>query len=523
MLTPSNYHETIEKFGIENLTPDFKKQHDNYLLIQDFYDDDEEIKQVIDLYFSKVEKFMNKQNKNAPERKQTRKSSKQASKESAPETEATLPSDDQHDEPPPPPRARKGKGNRQPKNANISHKEKAQRPAKLVEHIREEIKIIKRFVGLNKREKSPASIMTFLKSVQRAIIQKLVKKTSPLAKEIMFIQDKLISLVKRMKGDKEIGFEKDELERLVVIAGGEKVYPSIGIMKRYISLSGKQADDEKVSRFIKQIEKALHSEKIGEEDPYRHKVKSILKALKKVKTSSLVEIAEAELNGLSGIVSGCSCDSITQSTTGLSGVLTAEEMANRQVDLLSFTSVWQKLFGNPGRNFTLMVHGEPYNGKTIILLLLAKYLAETQGNVIYISSEEFGSDAMSEKVKKFVEPQPSRLHFAENLRDPRLSDYQFIIIDSVNELKLKIDEVRSLRKEYPKAAFIFVLQHTKAGDFRGGKDWEHVAEIVAEVKQGAVEVTKNRYAPKSTVDLFNYFNIEWEEPEPYHLANEINY
>jgi hypothetical protein len=93
MLTPSNYHETIEKFGIENLTPDFKKQHDNYLLIQDFYDDDEEIKQVIDLYFSKVEKFMNKQNKNAPERKQTRKSSKQASKESAPETEATLPSE----------------------------------------------------------------------------------------------------------------------------------------------------------------------------------------------------------------------------------------------------------------------------------------------------------------------------------------------------------------------------------------------------------------------------------------------
>ncbi|MFN9502200.1 MAG: hypothetical protein ACK57K_12820, partial [Chryseotalea sp.] len=47
---------------------------------------------------------------------------------------------------------------------------------------------------------------------------------------------------------------------------------------------------------------------------------------------------------------------------GLSGVLTAEEMATRQLDLLSFQSFWCNLFGNPARNFTMMFHGVHHNG-----------------------------------------------------------------------------------------------------------------------------------------------------------------
>ena len=159
-----------------------------------------------------------------------------------------------------------------------------------------------------------------------------------------------------------------------------------------------------------------------------------------------------------------------------------------------------------------MFHGEPHNGKTIFLLKLAQYLAETFGDVLYVSSEEFASPTMTKKVNEFLNPLPQRLHFAENLNDPDLSEYQFVILDSVNDLGLKINEYREIRKDNPETAFIFILQHTKAGDFKGGKDWEHIAEIVGEVHKGVVTVTKNRYAPKNTLDFFRQFGIQWHEP-----------
>jgi hypothetical protein len=240
-------------------------------------------------------------------------------------------------------------------------------------------------------------------------------------------------------------------------------------------------------------------------------------------------MATAELNGLESIVKACSCkksggafqkgthtDNRTKGADspnkGLNGVLTAEEMANRKLDVLRLSIFWLALFGMPSKNFTMMFHGEPHNGKTIFLLKLAQYLAETFGNVLYVSSEEFASTTMTKKVNEFLTPFPTRLHFTENLEDADLSQYQFVILDSVNDLGLKINEYREMRKAHPETAFVFILQHTKAGDFRGGKDWEHLAEIVGEVHKGVVTITKNRYAPKNSLDFFKQFGIQWQEP-----------
>lgn len=79
-----------------------------------------------------------------------------------------------------------------------------------------------------------------------------------------------------MKGDLRIEINEKELAKLVVIAGGEEVYPSINIMKRYISLKGKEVEQKKLDSFIKQIEVALQKKKVGEDDPYLDKVRTIL-------------------------------------------------------------------------------------------------------------------------------------------------------------------------------------------------------------------------------------------------------
>ena len=513
MITASNYFIEVERIGIETLPETLKKGHD--LVVKSTsngtnwanYQNSEGIKKVIDLYFQKLNEYA----KTVSPKSITPEPSK-AKKPPVKKAEQKT-------------KAKTVKEKREPKN--VKH----------VEHIREEVKFIKRYVGLHNKVKSPNAILAFIKALQRSIVQKLIRKTSPLSEEIEMIQNKLVQAYNKMKGDESFAINDKDLNHLVAIAGGEKVYQSITAIKRYIGLQGKD-DQKKINDFIKYLENLVEKKKLTKDDPYADKVNAIYKSLRQ-RSSTKVSISKAELNGLEGIVKACGCKnevgriydtsgkklrpckSKTYSDAsrgacshnrGLSGVLTAEEMATRKLDLLNFFSFWHSLFGNPARNFTMMFHGEPHNGKTIFLLKLAQYLAENFGDVLYVSSEEFASPTMTKKVNEFLNPLPSRLHFAENLQDPDLSDYQFIILDSVNDLGLKINEYKELRKDHPDKAFIFILQHTKAGDFKGGKDWEHIAEIAGEVHKGVVNITKNRYAPKSTLDFFRQFGIQWQEP-----------
>jgi hypothetical protein len=510
----------MERVGVNNLPQTLKETHDYVVRATENgsswenYHKSDKIRRLIDLHFQKVNEFVSsKQPKASPSQRQSKQSKAGPGKQRS--------------------AIAKEKKDGKKKMADKGH-------AKKVEHIRDEVKFIKRFVSLHNKVKSPESILAFIKSLQRAIVQKLIRKTSPLAHEITAIQDKLIAAYNKMKGDESFKIKEDELSKLVVIAGGEQVYPSINIIKRYVGLQGKNLDGETIRRIMKQIENALEKKKIAENDPYIDKVKGIYNSLKRKAIGEKLSIAKAELNGLAGIVNGCSCKKdlgkiyktngkklrpcksksysdasrgACSHNRGLNGVLTAEEMANRKLDLLNFFSFWLSLFGMPSKNFTAMFHGEPHNGKTIFLLKLAQFLAENFGNVLYVSSEEFASSTMTKKVGEFLNPFPKRLHFAENLKDPDLSQYDFVILDSVNDLGLKVNDYKEIRKDYPETAFIFILQHTKSGDFKGGKDWEHMAEIVGEVRKGIVTMTKNRYAPKTSLDFFKQFGLQWQETD----------
>lgn len=523
MINRSNYDKIISEFGIENLNPILKAEHQNYLSIQEFYDDDQDIRETVDSYLKAVEKFIKKSQATQPETRHEEKPTGQRASKAESKKPKTKPIKKLSN--------KKEKTVRRAKEINVNTKK--------VEHIREEIKFIRRYIRLHKKKKPAHSILSLIKSLQRSIVQKMIRKTSPYADEIRLIQDKLVKAYNYAKGDDiDITIKEDDLSKLVSMAGGEEVYPSINIMKRYIGMQGKAFDPKKIESFIRHIESVLKKKKVRTDDPYHDKVKTILKSIKKLKGGNFVRLSPSELSGLEGIVNACSCkhglgkiyktgaplrkckkgtytDSDNQGACshnkGLSGVLTAEEMANRQLDLLNFFSFWLSLFGRPANNFTLMIHGEPHNGKTIFLLILAQYLANNFGDVLYVSSEEFASPTMTQKVSEFLNPLPARLHFAENLTDPDLSQYNFVILDSVNDLGLRINDFKELRKEHPDTAFIFILQHTKSGNFRGGKDWEHLAEIVGEVEKGVISITKNRYAPKTSIDFFDQIGLQWQE------------
>lgn len=182
------------------------------------------------------------------------------------------------------------------------------------------------------------------------------------------------------------------------------------------------------------------------------------------------------------------------------GIMSAADMVDMEFDTIEFSGDWQELFGNPAPNFDMLIHGEPGSGKTTFLLKFAKYLSLNFGKVFYVSSEEYGAATLTKMLQDY-EIVSENLFFANDLSEP-LDNYDFIIIDSVNDMGLTLAEFKDLREQYPMTAFILVLQHTKSGDYRGGKDWEHEVEIAGEVVEGVVTMYRNRYGVKGSLNIF---------------------
>jgi hypothetical protein len=183
-----------------------------------------------------------------------------------------------------------------------------------------------------------------------------------------------------------------------------------------------------------------------------------------------------------------------------SGAMSIDEVLAQEFVVLDL-GPYRKYFGSVSNSFDAMFHGQPGAGKTHFLIGFANWLAENVGNTLYISSEELGSMTMQEIIKKSIgNKKSSNLYFSKSLKGLNLNDYVAVFMDSVNHVGLDINSYKNLREEYPEQIFILILQKTKGGQFKGGKDWEHEVDIAGEFrfdkisKQRILDITaKNRY------------------------------
>jgi hypothetical protein len=126
----------------------------------------------------------------------------------------------------------------------------------MVERMPEELRFIKRYVNLNGKTKTKDDILRFINSLQKAIVEKRIRKTSPYAEQVKYIQEKLIQVYNSMASKIKLELKPETLEELKKPTGGEKVMASIGFIKRYISMNGKPAMKEKAKQLLQQINKA---------------------------------------------------------------------------------------------------------------------------------------------------------------------------------------------------------------------------------------------------------------------------
>jgi len=69
----------------------------------------------------------------------------------------------------------------------------------MVERLPEELRFIKRYINLNGKIKTKEEILRFINSLQKAIVEKRIRKTSPYADQVKYIQEKLIDVHNNMK------------------------------------------------------------------------------------------------------------------------------------------------------------------------------------------------------------------------------------------------------------------------------------------------------------------------------------
>jgi hypothetical protein len=493
MIATNNYFNHVNNIDFSSLPEAFKKGHEFLVKATDngnswaSYQSSDTIKKTIDIYLAKLNEFVGK-DKKLQKDKQKKVKQGQTDKEIMQEAmrKQGLVNPDGS------PKKKSGKSNKT--------KDAGNEPM-MVERIPEELRFIKRFVNLNGKTKTKDEILRFVNSLQKAIVEKRIRKTSIYAEQIKYMQERLIDVYNTMKTKIKLELKPETFEALKKLTGEEKVMASINFIKKYISMNGKPGMKEKAKQLLQQINRAYERGKITDNDPYIveiHELKKNLKSFTTDKSEKVLEIEKATLNGLEGIL-GCACQNLN-GFDDKQEIMNSMDFVNMDFETLGFTGKWLELIGDPSSNFTAMVFGKPKLGKSYLCIDFAGYLARNHGKVLYVAKEEGLDLTLQNKLNEKNVKHPN-LYVASVLPDD-LSMYDFIFLDSVSKLGLTPDELTRLQAMNPTKSFIFIFQSTKDGNFRGANSFQHDVDVVIEVPEKGKAVQFGRFNQGGEISIF---------------------
>jgi len=172
------------------------------------------------------------------------------------------------------------------------------------------------------------------------------------------------------------------------------------------------------------------------------------------------------------------------------------DFQKKDLKSIPFDREYLELVGEPKENFAWMIWGEKGNGKSTFALKLANYLANNHGTVLYNASEEKLEKSLQRKTKQFqseflILGQATTLDQLKRvLQNPK---YRFVIIDSINDMAITPIQLKEVREEYPKRAFIWIMQATKSGVYMGNSAFGHDADIITKVVNFEPVMEKTRF------------------------------
>ncbi|MFM6994520.1 MAG: hypothetical protein ACKOWO_05310 [Sediminibacterium sp.] len=360
-----------------------------------------------------------------------------------------------------------------------------------VEHLDTDIQFIKRYAAMHGKVKSQAQILTLIHSLQKAMLERRIRKTSTYAKEIETMQQQLISCYEQMGEMAEIKIDSKNLKRYLEIAHSQAGMLSIALLKAYVSLNGKRDIKDKAERLFYRIKKAVEQGKITKSDKYATKLDDAFQTLKSFidGQSKMLNINKAQLNGLMGIVGG----ELFPKNKGVSGmddngmIVNSGELLKMNFQTIGLQGKYRELIGDPSVGFFAMVFGLPKSGKSTMCLDFANHLAANHGKVLYCAIEEGFGYTLKEKIERLKANHPNL--FVTDRVPEHLDQFNFVFIDSVSKAGLEVSDMDEMRKMNPNTSFIFIYHTTKEGKFRGVNAHAHEVDVIIEVEKGKATST----------------------------------
>jgi hypothetical protein len=483
MINPENYLSKISTVDINSLPMPLQKGHEFLMKATsngtdwNTYHNSTPIRKTVQIYFERLNDFLPGLAKQSSKKEIKNKHRATVSQSSQAATNS--------------PKPKKAKVIKQESNDVI-----------MVERMPEELRFIKRYVNLDGKTKTKEEILRFINSLQKAIVEKRIRKTSSYAEQVKYIQEKLINVYNTMKAKIKLELKPETHEALKKLTSGEKVMASTSFIKRYISMNGKPGMKEKAKQLLQQINRAYDRGKITDNDPYIveiHELKKNLKAFTTDKTIKVLEIEQATLNGLEGIL-GCPCQNLN-GFDSKPAIMNSMDFANMEFNTLGFTGKWLELIGDPSSNFTAMVFGKPKMGKSYFCIDFAGYLARNHGKVLYVAKEEGLDYTLQQKLNDKNVKHPNL--FVASILPDDLSPYDFIFLDSVTRLGYTPEDLNKLKAFNPSKSFVFIFQSTKDGKFRGANTFQHDVDIVIEVPEKGKAVQMGRFNQGGEIQIFD--------------------
>jgi predicted ATP-dependent serine protease len=189
------------------------------------------------------------------------------------------------------------------------------------------------------------------------------------------------------------------------------------------------------------------------------------------------------------------------SLSGL-GVVSSTDLAEMNFKSLPFTGKFKDLIGNPTIPFHIMAYGLPGSGKSTLAIQFAKYLAEKHNmKVLYLAKEEGISGTTQEKFIR-LNAIHQNIDIAEKMPE-NLSNYDVLVIDSVNEMNFTPDNIRQIQTKYPRLSTLQLFKATKEGKFLGQSDFAHLCQAEIKCFEGKAQAQKNRFGGNLEVQILN--------------------
>lgn len=388
----------------------------------------------------------------------------------------------------------------------------------MVERLSEEVRIIKRYVLMEGKIKTPEQILSFANYVRKAIFEKRIRKSSPYAEQIIYIQDRLITRCNTVKVQKKVTINTEVLQEFRDIVSTEKILLSAVYFKRYMNIEGRKLDKQKALRLADLIQKALDKNKIAGTDPYRNQLENALKLLREfinsAKGRETLQMHPNALNGIKTALDGCACEEEDLGCLGKNvgvhagalaphvpqKVISSIEFENFEIQTLGLFGKWYDLIGDPTKGFIVMIFGKPKLGKTYLAVDLAGFLAFYFGPVLYVTREEGFSGTFQQKVIEMRVAHPE-LYIASEIPED-LTPYEFVFFDSATKLNLVPEDIACYKQLYPGKTFIYVFQATKDGNFRGSQEFEHDVDVIIEVYDLGKARQYGRFNQGAEMDIF---------------------